>query len=147
MKNEGVGEEGTLLVFRWSKKAKITSETISFLKNISFSMFKFSTSLHIMKVCRWNLNNFSKFTNTFIRKIEKSWTLFYNNYFIKPFKMTINRFLFLGSFCSQDFFLFCKLVRSPIFAFWYQDRARNITRENWERQIARNGKLQYLFQK
>ena len=36
---------------------------------------------------------------------------------------------------------------SPIFAFWYQDDARNIKRGSRERQIARNGKLQYLFQK
>ena len=44
-------------------------------------------------------------------------------------------------------FLFRKLIRSPIFAFWYQDDARNIKRESRGRQIARNGKLQYLFQK
>ena len=44
-------------------------------------------------------------------------------------------------------FLFRKLVRSEIFAFYYQDDARNIKRGNWDRQIARNGKLQYLFQK
>ena len=29
----------------------------------------------------------------------------------------------------------------------YQDDVRNIKRGNWERQIARNGKLQYLVQK
>ena len=42
----------------------------------------------------------------------------------------------------QQVFLFRKLVCIAIFTFWYQDDARNIQRENWERQIARNGKLQ-----
>ena len=44
-------------------------------------------------------------------------------------------------------FFIRKLIHSAIFAFCYQDDARNIKRENWERQIARNVKLQYLFQK
>ena len=44
-------------------------------------------------------------------------------------------------------FLFRKLIRSPIFAFWYQDDARNVEKGSRENQIARNGKLQYLFQK
>ena len=45
------------------------------------------------------------------------------------------------------FFLFRELIRRAIFAFYYQDDAINMKRRNWERQIARNGKLQYLFQK
>ena len=44
-------------------------------------------------------------------------------------------------------FLFRKLIRCQIFAFWYQDDARNIKRGSRERQIASNGTLQYLFQK
>ena len=54
--------------------------------------------------------------------------------------MIVNQFLFNTSFCSQGFFLFWKLVRSAIFAFLYQDDGRNIKRENWEPQIARNDK-------
>ena len=54
--------------------------------------------------------------------------------------MIVNQFLFNMSFCSQGFFLFRKLVRSAIFAFLYQDDGRNIKRENWEPQIARNDK-------
>ena len=49
--------------------------------------------------------------------------------------------------CLQPVFLFCKLIRSPIFAFWYQDDERNIKRGSREQQVARNDKLQYLFQK
>ena len=44
-------------------------------------------------------------------------------------------------------FLFRKLIRSPFFAFEYQDDARNIKRGSRERQITGNGKLQYLFQR
>ena len=50
-----------------------------------------------MKACRWNLTNFSKFTNSLIKKekknthtavnekikTKKSWTLFYNKLFCK----------------------------------------------------------------
>ena len=61
---------------------------------------------------------------------------FISGCFITSFNMIINQFL-----------LFCKLIRSPIFAFWYQDDARNIKRESRKRQIAKNGKSQYLFQK
>ena len=43
-----------ILGFRWSKKAEITLETISFWQNISISIFKFS-----------------KFTNALIRKEKK----------------------------------------------------------------------------
>ena len=40
-----------ILVFRWSKKAKIMLETISFWQNIYFSIFKFSPFLYTMKAC------------------------------------------------------------------------------------------------
>ena len=43
--------------------------------------------------------------------------------------------------------LFRELIHSPIFAFCYQDDARNITKASKEQHIARNGKLQYFFQK
>ena len=36
-----------LLGFRWSKKVKITLETISFWQNISINIFKFSSFLSI----------------------------------------------------------------------------------------------------
>ena len=53
-----IGHHGWLakkkLGFRWSKKAKIILETISFWQNISISIFKFS-----------------KFTNALIRKEKK----------------------------------------------------------------------------
>ena len=55
----------------WSKKAKITLETVSFWQNISISIFKFYPFLYTMKACQWNLINFSKFTNTLIRKEKK----------------------------------------------------------------------------
>ena len=57
-----------LLGFRWSKKAKITLEAISFWQNISISIFKLSPFLCTIKACQWYLINFWKFTNPLIRK-------------------------------------------------------------------------------
>ena len=68
------------------------------------------------------------------KKSEKSWDIFITGCFIKSFNMIINHFLFR------------KRIRSPIFPFWYQDHERNIKRGT-ERKIARNDKLQHLFQK
>ena len=67
------------------------------------------------------------------RKTEKS--CFITDFFIKSFNLIINHFLYR------------KLIRGPIFAFGYQIDARNIKRGIKEKQITRNGKLQYLFQK
>ena len=69
------------------------------------------------------------------RKTEKKWNLFYNRLFFKAFKN------------NNHFFLFRKLIRSAFFGFCYQNDAKNNKRGNWERQIARNDKLQYSFQK
>ena len=67
-------------------------------------------------------------------KLRKNKLYFTTGCFIKPFKIMI-------------LFLFRKLIRSAIFAFCYYYDTRNIKTGDWERQIARNGKLQYLFQK
>ena len=105
-----------ILGFRWSKKAKIPLETISFWWNISISTFSFSLFLYIMKGCRWNLINFSKFTNALIRKEKKHsyssqwenknwakvWLCFITSCFIKPFKMIIiSFFISQASFAAQ----------------------------------------------
>ena len=57
-----------ILSFRWPEKAKTTLETKVFWRNISFSIFKVSPSLHIMKAFRRNLLSFSRFSYAFIRK-------------------------------------------------------------------------------
>ena len=80
------------------------------------------------------------------RKLRKVGLCFTTGCFIKLLKMIINHFFFNGSFYSQYFFLFHKPVYSVIFVFWYQDIAKNIRRGNWEQQIARNSKSQYLLQ-
>ena len=103
-----------ILGFKWSNKAYVTLEIISFWRNIDFNIFKISPFLYIMKACRWILINFSKFTNAFIKKKKKK--LIQQSirkeklrkvgicYFIKPFKMTVNQFFFNRSFCSQMLF-------------------------------------------
>ena len=67
--------------------------------------------------------------------LRKNGLCFITDCFIKSFKITI------------ILFLFRKLINSGIFAFCYQNDAIKIKRGNWERQIARNGKLHHLFQK
>ena len=82
--------------FQMVWKGKKALETISFWQNTSFSIFRFSPYLYLMKPGRRNLINFSKFTNTLIKKEKKhlyssqwkkktetSWTLFYNRLFYK----------------------------------------------------------------
>ena len=41
-----------ILGFRWFKKTKITLETVSFWRNTSLSIFRFSPFLYLMKACR-----------------------------------------------------------------------------------------------
>ena len=137
-----------ILGFRRSKKAKITLENLNFLRNISISIFKFTTLLDTMKACRWNFINFWKSTNALIRKEKSTHTTV-----IEKEKLRINVLYFItGCFLKTFkiiiifFLLFCKLIRSAIFAFCYQDNAKNIKMRNSEWQIAKNGKLQYLFQ-
>ena len=67
-------------------------------------------------------------------KLGKVGLCFITGCFIKSCNMIINHFLLW------------KIICSPIFAFWYQEYARNIKRWSRERQIAKNGKLQCLFQ-
>ena len=131
------------LALRWSKKSKIMFETLRFWWNISISIFK-CLHFYTVKVCWWDLANFSKIYWCFDkerkkhsqskRKTEKNGRCLIIGWFIKPFKIIIIIF-------------FRKLIRSAIFDFCYQDGARNIKMGNWERQIARHCKLQNLFKK
>ena len=95
-------------------------------------------SYQFFKICR-HFDRESKKTlvQQSIRKetLRKFELCFITDCLIKPFNMVINHFLFR------------KLIHSAIFAFGYQDDARNIKRGSWERQIARIGNLQYFFQK
>ena len=129
-----------ILGFRWSRKFKITLEAICLWQNISISIFKFSPFIYKMKACQWNCLDKER-EKTLVQqsmrkeKMRKVGLCFC---FIKSFNMTI---------IWQLFFLFRKLIRSPIFAFWFQDDARNMKMGSRKQQIARNGKLQYLFKK
>ena len=138
-----------ILSFRWSKKAKITLEATCFWQNISICILKFSSifiyngslpmkSYQIFKISkRFDKEREKTLMQQSMRKerLRKVGLCFITGCFMKSFNMIINNFLFR------------KLIHSPIFAFWYQNDARNIKRGSRERQIARNGKLQYLFQK
>ena len=124
-----------ILGFGWSKKVKMTLETISFWWNISINIFKFSPFLCLP------MKSFQSFKiyKYFDKKREKtliqqsmSCILFNNWLFYKSLQRD-----------NKSIFLFRVLICSEFFSFWNQDYARG----NWERQIAKNGKLQYLFQK
>ena len=95
-----------ILGFKWSKKAKITLETIGFWQNIFINILKFSPFLHTMKACQffkiWKPFDNEREKNTHAavnenRKTEKRWTLFYNSYFIKLFNMLMNHFFYFAS--------------------------------------------------
>ena len=81
-----VGHHGWLakkmLGFRWSKKAKITLETLRFWRNISISIFKFSLFLYTMKACQWNLMLVMNITQTNFRYLQNvpTWRLTVVNY-------------------------------------------------------------------
>ena len=83
------GRRRKFLSFRWSKKAKITLETISFGKNISIRIFKFSPFLYAMKscqffkICKHFAKEREKTLGYLIRKTEISWALFYNRLLYK----------------------------------------------------------------
>ena len=57
-----------ILIFRWSKKAKITLETKVFGETFLSVFSNFLLFLYRMKPCRWNLISFPRFENVFIRK-------------------------------------------------------------------------------
>ena len=105
-----------ILSFRWSKKAKTTSETIRFWQNISISIFKCSPFLYTIKVCQSNLIRFSKFVNALIKKRKKLMQLsmrkeklrkarlcFITGGFIKSFNMIINHFFVLQAHSQPNF--------------------------------------------
>ena len=100
-----------------------------FWEKISISIFKFSPFLYTMKAYQWNLINFSKFANTLMRKLKK-------HSMRKEKLRKVGLFFVTGFFNGMInlFFLFCKLIRSLIFAFWCQDDARTVKRGSTERQ-------------
>ena len=59
------------LGFRWSKKVKITLETITSWQNISISIFKFSPFFMNNESLPMKSEQFFKFTNALIRKEKK----------------------------------------------------------------------------
>ena len=101
------------LGFRWSKKAQITLETISFWQNVYISIFKFSPFLSIKSYqffkiyYRVDKEREKTLTQESMRKEEprNNGLCFITASFIKPFQMIINHF-----------FLFLKIIRSAIFA-------------------------------
>ena len=68
------------------------------------------------------------------RKTWKSWTLFYNRFFHEGIESN-NHFFFNRPLCSQDIYFICKLVRSAIFTFWYQNEAKNNKKGNLKRKL------------
>ena len=98
-----------------------------------------------MKACRWNLINFSNFTDALIRKEKSTHTAVSE----KRKTEKKNGICFIaGCFKIMIFFFFARSFAGQFSLFVIRmTGARNIKMGNWERQIARHCKLQYLFQK
>ena len=60
-----------MLGFRWSKKVKITLETISFWRNISFSIFNLSIFIYNERF-PMKSDQLAKLTNALIRRMKKT---------------------------------------------------------------------------
>ena len=138
-----------MLGFRWSKKATITLETISFWQNISiiifklwmFSIFIYNESLPIksyqfFKICkRFDKEKEKTLTQQSMRKetLKKFGLCFIAVSFINSFNMMI---IFVSQAHSQ-----------PNFRFLISGWCKKYKKGSRELQITRNGKLQYLFQR
>ena len=110
-----------ILGFRWSKKARITLESISFWQNISisifnqiFSIFIYNESLpmkcyQFFKICkRFDKEREKALMQQSMRKkkLRKVGLCFIAGCFIKSFNMVINHlFCFASSFAAQFCFL------------------------------------------
>ena len=115
-----------ILGFRWSKKAEVTLETISFWQNISISIFKFSPFLSIKSY------QFTKFLiqqSVKKEKLRKVGLCVITGCFIKLFKMIGNHF----SFCFSSSFT------ARLWLFDIRDIKREIGNDKWQ--------IKYLFQK
>ena len=137
------------LGFRWSKKAEITLETISFWQNISISIFKFSPFLLIKSY------QFFKIYQHFEKEIEK--TLIQQS--MRKKKLRKVELCFIPGCFIKLYWLFFKIIIIHIFflfflffyfSSWFAAQfslfdIRDIKRGNWERQIPRNGKLDIYF--
>ena len=101
-----------ILDFRWSKKAKITLETISFWQNISISIFKFSPFLYTTKACQWISSIFQNLQTLWwgrrknTQQSMKKEKLRKVVCFIKSFKMIMNHFFVSQAHSQPDFCFF-----------------------------------------
>ena len=114
--------------FQMVLKTKKTLETVSFWRKTFFNFF--FPYLYLMKTCRWNLINFSKFTNAFIKKKNIQLTLIQQsmkkeNWEKLDFALEQNifyshlkyqSFFFNRSFCSRFFIL------QPFFDTWWHKK-------------------------
>ena len=111
-----------ILGFRWSKKVEITLET-KLLANYFYQYFQIF-SIFIDKVLSKRKNIDTVVNGKRMRKFGLRFT---TSYFLKPFQIIINHFfLFFSSSFIAQFSLF---------------HIRDIKRGNWEREIARSGKI------
>ena len=124
------------------------------VRNFKFLVKYFYKYFQIFPIFIYNENlpmksyNFFQIYKRFDRKSEK--TLIDKSMrkkTVKNWTFSYSRLFYTDLWNDSLLFLLCKLIRSAVFAFLYQDDASNIKRVNWKGKIAGNGQLQYLFQK
>ena len=102
-----------ILAFTWSKKAKITPETISLSQNTLISIFKFSPFYIQWRLANDIYKRFDKKTEETLieqsmrkEKLRIARLCFIVGCFIKSFKLIINQFFFVSQAHLQRSFCF-----------------------------------------
>ena len=108
-----------ILDFRWSKKAKLTLETITFWQNISTSFFKFSPFLYTLNACRRNLFSIFQIYKRFAKEREKRFIQqsMRKQKLRKVGRCFVTGYFILSPFDNYSFFLFRKLISQCNFRF------------------------------
>ena len=109
-----------ILDFRWSKKAKLTLETITFWQNICTSFFKFSSFLYTLNACRQNLFSIFQIYERFAKEREKRFIQqsMRKQKLRKVGRCFVTGYFILSPFDNYSLFLLGKLISQCNFRFF-----------------------------
>ena len=100
-------------------------ETISFWQNNSISIFKFSPYICNERLPMKSYQFFKIYKHSDKEKDKTLMQQSMRKEKLRNLGLCFTTGCFIKYFNIITTFLFCKLIRSPIFALWYQDEKRN----------------------